>query len=836
MSLIFLRANLVRSSANYRHFHQQSLFLLRNRTSCLQFSTSNPTLNSASFSASSSASSSASRKPTRTSSASQAAKYNQYDTRRKADDTAKYPPSSSSPEKSRSKTSNPTINSPKNGGRKWDKTEDNEIIRLHKSGKTWHEIDAALNRPHTSCYYRYYTALDPNLEAWKLNNGQPNMTMTERLVYLVDVEKQSFTQIQQRRLMHEPWTTPTAYAPPEVLEAVAAAGTQGTSALEARASNKAGATANVKNDDGGIVFNRLTLSKKYADHKALQATTNLRKSAELLHKALRRSVEIYGENWKRVAEHTDELLDQWMPSTTRERLTPHKVSSEYRTLQRHGVDWGLEDDVVIARKILDLKTVKPDIWSILAKPLQENEEEQMQYWNEISLALGNHSPKQCKRRWDGLLSLTDEGKSAQSKSWHRFERFQYWMLWKHFYHQNAHQVMKDYTLGDPLELSRACSKVSFSKEISKWMRHRDKAACEKFFKSSVNVALGLGISPTQLEEYILQRRRRLQQERELQRQQGMQQPSRPNTPNSAGAAARFTLATLVKSVLSQVAEPMLSKVSTISPENERSTRGDHQQRIVRSDWTEEQIRALHEVVIQEKQGVQRSDFELDWGRIAEQLEQKFSVPKPADGVIATVSATLSPLDKPATSDTTLQWQPIFSPQQCQSCWEYLSFSAPSTTAAPLLTPPLSSASAQRSTEDEGSMNSSERTVTASRTGKDRREWSEHELLLLQQGVRKHGTLWADIRAQFLPNRNVSEIYQAWLSMSARNTVERGDGEVSHSSEGGLIADRLSEPDYVGLLSALDKVSIGGEKPAVRAQGSDVAADASDPTKSKSIEK
>ncbi|KAF9572504.1 hypothetical protein EC968_009728 [Mortierella alpina] len=755
-----------------------------------------------------------------------ATQYNVYDTRRIADR-----PQQSSLKKDASRNTS----SKSNKERKWDAKTDKEIIRLHESGMSWADIDATMNRPPSSCYYRYHTALDPHLEAWKLPNGQPNAAMIKRLVYLVEVEKHTFSQIQDRKLMHQPWQTPTAFAPRAVVEALASLEAQSNGSGPAVTGNSAGGAQ--KRDDRHVVFNKIALHKKYTDYKALQAATSLRENQDHYHRAIRRGVEIYGENWKKVTECADSLLQQWLPSATRVPLTPNKVASDFRNLQRQGVEWGLEDDVVMARKILQLKKDKPGIWSILERPLQGQDDEQRRYWSEISLALGNHSPEQCKRRWDGLLQLADEEKSAQSKSWHRFERFQFWMLWKHFYLQNLHLMKKDYPLNDLLELSRTCGKLSFSKEISKWMRHRNKAMCEKYFRSSVNSALQLGINPTDLEKYLLERRQILQKEKQSQRQQQQQQQQQQHQShekqeqqelrdqNAAGAGSTLTRAKLGDSILTQVAEPIMVKMSTISPENERSTRKDHHQRIVRSDWTVERTRALHEAVLQQKQGVQRADFELDWDRIAEQLEDRFAEKSPADrmALVDPAAPPLSPttdmFEVPFRINTQLLQQeshlppPLFTPQQCQSCWEYISSFAPSfgsnTTAAVPVSPssPLSASGPAEGVKAAIPLSSS----ASGNKGYDRRDWSEHELLLLQQGVRKHGTSWADVRAQFLPSRSVSDLYQMWLSISVPGTAAK-DGSKAIPREGGdvMVADRLSEPDYVGLLSALEKVGGGGK--------------------------
>ncbi|KAG0304688.1 hypothetical protein BGZ97_001379, partial [Linnemannia gamsii] len=540
---------------------------------------------------------------------------------------------------------------------------DKEIIRLVQANTPWKDIDAALNLPHSKAHHRYYTHLDPALKAWRLPNGQPNLALQDRLVYLVEVEKLSFAQIEKYRLMYEPWKTPTAFAPAEVLEAAGVT-------LE---SPEAGAAAGTTEDslaerprkNSGGPFNRVRLQWKYNSLKLLAAATTLRENDHLVRRAIQRSVELYGENWKVVAAHADSLLDQWVqPAKSRTPLTPTKVATEFRTFQRTGVDWGMEDDVVMTRKILALSQTRPDILDILTKPFsdvgQQNkggvaldqEQQQTRYWTEISVALGSHSPLQCHRRWRGLWNLHDGDKSAQSKSWHRFERFQYWMLWKYFIQERQQQQQQlhkaDGTkLASVEDLQAACEELSYSKEIARWMRHRTEAQCDKFFRSSIRSVL----NPSQDKLATMTHTNTI-----------TFLPS--SSPTVATSQVRWfeSKESLADAITAELADPLLVKMSVVSTETKDSTQGDHQQPIIRSEWTPDRIRALNEIIVQEKQGVQRADFELDWDQIAQALEQKCAAGLSKDAAISGVPTT--------SAKEMLVPQPRlpFTPKQCQNCW------------------------------------------------------------------------------------------------------------------------------------------------------------------------
>ncbi|KAF9102453.1 hypothetical protein BGX29_004596 [Mortierella sp. GBA35] len=695
------------------------------------------------------------------------------------------------------------------------KETDQEIIRLVRAGTPWKDIDAALNLPHSTTHHRYYTVLDPQLKVWKLTNGQPNVAMQNRLVYLVEVERQSFSRIERLRLMEEPWKTPTEFAPAEVLEAagISVPTTAETDADTDNSRTLSTPVASLKADSPKKTsmgpFNRLALQKKYNDIKALATTTLLRENDQLMRRAIQRSVELYGENWKAVATHADYLLDQWLPKPTagtpttppRINLTPTKVASVFRTLQRTGVDWGLEDDVVMARKILSLSRERPDILDILAKSFSEKEkcsgvdqELQRRYWTEISVALGNHSPVQCKRRWTGLWTLQDGDKSAQSKSWHRFERFQYWMLWKYFSQQHRSSIgggttAMTTTLTSAEDLQRACEELSYAREISGWMRHRNEDQCDKFFRTSIRSVLNPG-QTAQEKQRASTRMIETNTDSISSAPSSHSSPSSPSSLSSPQVRQFESKESLADAITTELADPFLVKMSMISPENKDSTRGDPHQPMVRSEWTPERIRTLNEIIVQEKQGVHRADFELDWDRIAKELEEKYA------GAVAT------------TTTDSLVPQPglLFTPRQCQSCWEYIS------TTDTRKQPTLTSGTNDSLTKD----TTASAITTAGSESKGLQGWSENEVLLLQQGVRRYGTLWADIRAQFLPKKDISDLQRAWFSISGTSTggvggQEDGNKGASASAKDEnttVVVDRLSEPDYVGLLSALGKVGGG----------------------------
>ncbi|KAG0090686.1 hypothetical protein BGZ92_002404 [Podila epicladia] len=580
-----------------------------------------------------------------------------------------------------------------NAKSKWDKAADDLIVQLHQQELPWIEIDRRLGRPASSCYNRYYTVLDPNLQLWNLPHGQPNTAMLKRLVYLVEVEKMPYSKIEKQGLL------------------------DGFVARKAGSNMKNTSDPTKGNKGKGISINKVAMMKKYKDYKILLSRQNFREGQTEISRMIRRSVELYGENWVKVAASVQRHMDQWHAKAAsaagtaegsegekeRRPLTPAFVKEIYIGMQEKGVHWGLEDDVVMARKVLELSQRQPNILDILAKktsssPQTTDTKDDDMYWKEISIALGNHSPEQCRRRWQGLWELKDSDKSAQSKMWHRYEKLQFWMLWRSFYLTKFSMgAIPDLDRQPLTDLTAVLEELSFAKDISRWMRHRSEAQCLKQFSTAVR--MGLLPSPADQSKSKEQPKSRADQAK-LKFEKAKAQQEQDQTFLKQHASRFPHRKALLDAIQGEIAGPTIRKLSTIDPNNELSTRGDSHQQIVRSDWTPELGEALQEHVLQAKQGVERADFELDWKEIAKELETQMQAK-------ARVGETIK---------------------------------------------------------------------------------------LLQQGVRRFGTSWADIRAQFLPNRDVSELYPKWKSLA-----DESKGKV----------DRIQEPDFVGLLSALDKV--GKEK-------------------------
>lgn len=729
---------------------------------------------------------------------------------------------------------------------KYDPAIDREILRMLAEGAKWKDIDHELGLPFSGSYRRYYSSLDPRIpNVWNLSSQRPNKEMLRRLVYLIDVEKQSPSQIENRYLMNRPWQTPTPYAPPKIQ----------------KAAKEAGIPTYIKPNHPELAqrkareyrFNKITIHKKYSDFKAQLSENSHRMNPALLHRAVRQAVDLYGENWKRVAQDADLFLDQWTYTKAldlnervhaqaqveddlldREPLTPGRVATVFRKVERKGNPWGLQDDTIMLRKVLEQSRRQPDILTILDRPWQEPSsdlnpgqqgllKQQLKYWQEISTAVGCHSPMHCKRRWSGLRSLQYEDKSSESKAWHRLERYQFWMVWYHYYQQHKqkppsydlrdlewgdHDGTQDGTtgkLGTVRDLLEACEELSFSKDIWRWIRHRTPDECQQLFNDFVNDALDLGIATHQLLE--LRRERRLKQKEWLREWSQESQPPLPKmelTPKTIFDSK----ASLLESIASKVAEPQILKVFTTTKaiqtttmtlgeggEGDEGEESDDSLIPARPDWTEDRFRALYEVVMQARQESDGGiDSELNWDRITQQLKEKLDTQADTSSSITSTDTVTAQANIPLhvrEQQLRQQHHSYIQVLHCKRCWRYMTSPHAAKPSSGLLSilgtlPPPSSES-----------NSGYKESQMQDWTDQLQNWTNEELRLLRQGVGKFGTGWEDIKEHFLPERKAAELMSMWLFI--RTPVLKTRKDVDYS-----------KPEVASLLSALENV--GDSKP------------------------
>ncbi|KAG0055468.1 hypothetical protein BGZ83_008473 [Gryganskiella cystojenkinii] len=803
----------------------------------------------------------------------------------------------------------------------WDDAMDAKLLQLSQSRIPWREIDLQMGLPYSASHHRFHTVLDPNLKSWLLPNGQVNEPMIKYLMYLRDDLKVPYADISRLELMREPWLIPDTN-----LEASIEAAQGDWKEMKKKKSIR---DENNKKDTF-LSVHKVALVHKYLSYKAQENRIKRNKESDRLLEAVRRGVELYGENWTRVAAHANQVMQKQMQvnrsstsddgdhvfdstptSTSPAALEPEQAEYLYKKSVKQGNQWGLEDDLVMARRILELSVKWPGVQWTLSQPWDgtgssntiinaverqqklendssnkndddNNDAAKVDLWEDLAMTLGNHSPIQCKRRWDDLRLLDDNYKFAQTDSWHRFERLQFWMVWSYLItNENRGRRMlremrkngptKIITLGHVADRLRT---LSLSNDVSRWMRHRSQDECEHHFLKVVNQTLNLRVPVSILFPYRDATETDASDsnindlQRQLRQQSPMWQPLFGGTKTMAAVE-------LLELILERVAKPIQEKVSMISGPNALSTRNDPKQQIVRSNWTAAKIKTLQQLVLEQKHGVLVPNSELDWIRIAQQLEHRFKnveddpypqtilnarqsheqehilLQQQKKGVNIVVDgkgesgsgfeteskkSTDQKLSSSQAVSVKKQLQeternvmaPIpssgtFSPAQCKTCWEYISAHGS-----------LSGRSIQATKMQHiqknhaGGSGSDNENASSLNDGTNQSEyWTDLEIELLKRGVRRHGTNWADVRAQFLPRRDVSDLYQKWKAISVAPLASASTSAASSaptlatkfalssflspslsSSSTSTSAtptsdsdkvDRLSDPDYLGLL-------------------------------------
>ena len=681
----------------------------------------------------------------------------------------------------------------------WNPDLDKQLLELYRARIAWRDIDLEMGLPYSASHHRFHTALDPNLQPWLLPNGQPNEEMLRYLMYLRDQEKLQFNDIAKLELMREPWPIPDPFLETKPL--------QQKKPLEGK-------------EDAFLPIHRVAIVQKYTAYRSfLNRTKDVDQHSRLL-EAIHRGFELYGENWIRVAAYADSQMERWsgrerraskvgqvggVSSETRTAIATEPSTAEalYRGSLKHGTRWGLEDDLVMVRQVIDLYRRIPKTRRIIGPPSGDTSTGEgvdsllakTEIWETIASTLGNHTPQQCQRRWNDLLKIEDRDKSSQTTSWHRFERFQFWMVWSYLIQdqKQGRQVLKELRRSRPLKMrnttvvAEMCRELALAKDVSKWLRHRSQNDCERYFLTTVNHTLNFKIPLAAVKG---------QQTRDI------------YIPTELRTADE-----LLRLIEGSVAKPLLDKMTNIS----ESILNDPHQNVVRPNWTEAKLQTLQELVMEQKEGVFKADFQIDWNRISRELESRSNeeddllppaLMELAKSTIKAKPELSSPppqTDQEAVSTKVVLSTPrYYSAEQCRSCWEFLSAQSgrlgvqPGRRVANTYDSKNSSSNVQ---QDDG--------------------WTDLEVMLLKQGVRRYGNNWADVRAQFLPRRDVSDLHQKWKKLSVAAPAVPASFSTSSSSfksssspsssAGNTAAaaekiDRLSDPDYVGLLSALDKIS------------------------------
>ncbi|KAF9157320.1 hypothetical protein DFQ26_008850 [Actinomortierella ambigua] len=674
------------------------------------------------------------------------------------------------------------------------------------------------------CQRLFYTKLDWRAPYyWTIDGhpGRPDKAQIARLVYLVEHEGYTFDEIAERRLLYK---------------------------------------RIAKNGHYLRYYHPLVLEHKYAEVVRHRKRLQRQRMAELghlpEHVVLLRAVELFGQDWERIAQHTNTemaraheverakcvtLLDRFrsrlaaavaaatadkpnrdargikqletelaeLESEVAKQQDPGWLSAEtaqslfHKVQRRHGQVWTTEDDALLVYMILE--TMRQHHWrtptqvpSSLSSLDRGNDPTTWAYWAQVANALGNHTPRQCLQRWRAMSTLDDRSKQVSNARWQRFEVCQFWMAWDFLVSQpqilqkiqasfrdvvgsadpRLHDITAPATGMGTRTKARTAAKVkeqpelgplmkevvqvlSLSQYAAAFQRNRGADQCQHRFESTVRKLLSRPKNDAK-------------------------KPA--SKPSSLNAGAIFIQAIqeqnvdlIIHFIRTAVVDPLLtrslqklaespSEDAVAAEENCESLATFPKEYRLRSLWSPTLRKRLQWRVIEAKGGIKIADEDIDWDEIAEQLTKE--APNGEDGRVPNITS-----------------------QQCLSTWRYILaehdlLEAEETEAQVDVKGTCLQTSSGRQAEGLEDDN------RQSKQAPKQRRWLEHEIVSLEIGVRRFGTIWADVRAQYLPGRTISEIHQKWFEISSGTAVDPTPA-----------LDRAQEEDYQTLMHAL-KISTG----------------------------
>ncbi|KAG0234069.1 hypothetical protein BGW42_006935 [Actinomortierella wolfii] len=711
------------------------------------------------------------------------------------------------------------------------------ISRMCREKAPWRLIAQETGLAVEECQRLFYTKLDWRVPYYWSINGQrnhPDKEQIARLIHLVEEEGYSFDEIADRRLLSKRVDERRyiRYYHPAVLEQ------KYREILQQRK------------------LRRRMMDQEHLPHHEL-----------LIRSWLLRSFELFGHDWERIAERTNAEMAEWYDRKRsrlanrleRERarsgdnptkhqkkiikrvekdlarfekdfaeqvpapLTAEKAQILCQKIRRQDQPWTADDDAVLVYTILE--KMQRYHWLTPAQvPLTYKKDTADDCWVQVANAVGNHTPEQCLKRWQAMVTLDYNSKLASTAQWHRFEGCQFWMAWRFFVSQP--QILKEIQenfggqitalleSAEPMKSSPATTRLStrtatdskltvyvdsikctdrtaeiesrdigehlqsdghdrlltevarvfsLSHLVAAFQRNRGADQCQKYFEGALKKLLIRSTIGSKNEK--------------------RQMPNAEAVLNKA--IQEQDALGVIHFIRTAVVDPLLAKTLQHVTDVEKDlaiTEEDSSKLVtvpkehrLRSLWSPSLRNRLLWLVIAAKEGVKIPDEDVDWDEIASQLLKDAQKRDPG------------------------QRLPNISPQHCFSTWRYITCEHD-----------LFEAEEMKAEVDDQEQSSeqprNECLSGASGRHPQQQVWLDHEIVSLKLGVRRFGTSWADIRAQFLPRRQISEIHQKWFEISDKEE-DKGASKTDEKSTLG----RAHDEDYQALMHAL-KISIKPANP------------------------
>ncbi|KAG0008883.1 hypothetical protein BGZ80_002953, partial [Entomortierella chlamydospora] len=274
---------------------------------------------------------------------------------------------------------------PKIGGRvTWDAATDQKILAMLQGGKNWQEIGHAIDRPYSSCYTRYYSALDPALkEPWSREVfGQINEKVAQGVSW-----KQIAKDLNIRPItLKAKWTAMSR-------------------------SNESVTAGETRNEESKPKPSKDKSSVKWIAFSKDEST----KILDLVDKY---GMENWGQVHKDFQEHfireattspaSNSAISRMQKRATRRILsiTVDNLRHQHSRLARSIRSWTFDQETVLIQQVLKLGTEG--------------------HWDEIARLSGFHTPAECRSHWKQLdMPINDPSPGR----WKISEQTMFWRLW-----------------------------------------------------------------------------------------------------------------------------------------------------------------------------------------------------------------------------------------------------------------------------------------------------------------------------------------------------------------------------------------------------------------------
>ncbi|KAF9985792.1 hypothetical protein BGZ75_002539 [Mortierella antarctica] len=287
----------------------------------------------------------------------------------------------------------------------WDARTDQTIKEMVEAGNSWPEIGRALHRPYSSCYSRYYSTLDPELQfVWTDETVQ-------RLKELASQGLPWKQVAQELKLRPLACRSKWSELGKPVSETISLPHPAGSSTSP---STRPIATVS-------------TLSTGPTDASGDEKATRTRIKAKTIAFSQEESMAVldlaekHGEDaWDRVLQDfQDRYLQSIEPSLPPPSLKSRRQSNkrirqitaenlrlQHTRLSRSKLLWTFDQETILIQQVLRLGTEG--------------------HWDEIARRTGFHSPQACRTRWKDL----DMPVNPNPVGWSKLEQAAFWTLWQ----------------------------------------------------------------------------------------------------------------------------------------------------------------------------------------------------------------------------------------------------------------------------------------------------------------------------------------------------------------------------------------------------------------------